>query len=118
MPSAPHAVLSSAIRTDYHRAMAPELERLVELAYDAPLTPNGWQLFLQALCEHTGASAAGLKWLAYAPERFHMVDVGFEPAVLRGYSEHFARIDAWSHVSLCEDADVFGDEMLPRATLE
>jgi DNA-binding CsgD family transcriptional regulator len=93
-------------------------ERLVELAYDAPLTPDGWRPFLNALCEQTGASAAGLKWLAYSPERFHMVDAGFDPAMLRGYATHFGRIDTWSHVPLAVDADVFGDEMMPRAELE
>ena len=98
--------------------MALPFERLVELAYDAPLTPDGWRPFLQALCTHTGASAVGLKWLAYTPERFHMVDVGFDPAMLRGYAERFARIDPWSQVSLGDHADVFGDEMMPRRALE
>ncbi|MEO8846220.1 MAG: helix-turn-helix transcriptional regulator [Kofleriaceae bacterium] len=98
--------------------MAPLFERLVELAYDAPLTPDGWRPFLHALCEHTGASAAGLKWLAYSPERFHMVDSGFDPVILRSYAEYYGRIDPWSHVPLAGDADAFGDEMLPRRELE
>jgi len=93
-------------------------ERLVELAYDAPLTPDGWRPFLHALCEQTGANAAGLKWLAYSPERFHMIDAGFDPAMLRSYAEHYGQIDPWSHVPLSADADVFGDEMLPRRELE
>ena len=98
--------------------MAPSFERLVELVYDAPLTASGWRPFLDSLSARTNARAVGLKWLAYQPERFHMVDVGFDSTMLQLYSRRFAQLDAWSGVPLAADADVFGDEMLPRAQLE
>jgi DNA-binding CsgD family transcriptional regulator len=98
--------------------VAPSFERLVELVYDAPLTASGWKPFLDLLSARTNARAVGLKWLAYQPERFHMVDVGFDTTMLQLYSRRFAQLDAWSGVPLAADADVFGDEMLPRAELE
>jgi DNA-binding CsgD family transcriptional regulator len=98
--------------------VALSYDRLVELVYDAPLTANGWKPFLDALCTRTSSRAAALKWLAFEPPRFHMVDAGFESATLHPYVQHFAEVDPWSSVRLAGDADVFGDEMLPRAELE
>ncbi|MEO6776954.1 MAG: helix-turn-helix transcriptional regulator [Kofleriaceae bacterium] len=98
--------------------MAPSFERLVELVYDAPMTAIGWKPFLDALCARTHARAAGLKWLAYEPDRFYMVDAGFDTEMLQGYAQRFGQLDTWSTVRLADDADVFGDEILPRAQLE
>ncbi len=95
-----------------------KFERLVELVYDAPLTHNGWSVFLDALGTATSTRAVGLKWVSIENQQFRMIDNGLEPDVVRAYGERYSALDSWSAVPLAHDADVFGDEMLPRAQLE
>lgn len=91
-------------------------DELVGLAYDAPFSTTGWMPFLRSLNAVTRSRATAIKWLA--PRGFHVIAEGFESAPMRSYQERYAAIDVWSNVELTADADVFGDEMLPRRALE
>ncbi len=96
-----------------------KFQHLVELVYDAPLVTDGWSIFLNALSVTTGARAGAIKWMKHDdPQRFRMVDSGLEPQAVKGYGERYGALDTWSRVELAHDADVFGDEFLPRRELE
>jgi DNA-binding CsgD family transcriptional regulator/PAS domain-containing protein len=93
-------------------------DQLVLLAYDAPLHPEGWMPFLRALRAETGSRAACLRWLSLETGRSKLVSAGLEAEALRDYADHFDALDPWTKVAVAPGDDVFGDEMLARATLE
>jgi DNA-binding CsgD family transcriptional regulator len=93
-------------------------DELVTLAYDAPLSTAGWSSFLRALGDATRSRATAIKWVAYEPRGFHMIADNFGASAMRGYEQRYSALDVWSSIELAGDADLFGDEMLPRAVLE
>lgn len=65
-------------------------------AYEAATDPSKWKDVLRELARHCGATKAALFTpVEGATQRFLWCDIGFDPAILQAYSDHWVKEDAW-----------------------
>ena len=93
-------------------------DRLIHLAYDAPLHRDGWMPFLEALRIETRSRGASFKWGSYADGSARLLSAGIEEDALRLYGTTFGAMDPFASVKVKPGDDVFGDEMLTRRQVE
>ena len=89
---------------------------LIALAYDAALAPEKWQAFMERFAKAMGARSAGLREIDYNTEQVRLFEtVGFDPAYVAAYRQHFVRLDTLAHFyrSVPIGTVKSGDEIVP-----
>lgn len=89
---------------------------LIALCYDAALAPEKWRAFMTQTTRALEARSAGLRDVDYDAERVRMFEtVGFDPAYVAAYREHFVHVDTLAPACLAMPvgAVVTGDEVVP-----
>jgi hypothetical protein len=82
-----------------HGFIEKEFPRLLDLLYDAPLDPEGWPVFLDALPASFGGASGILQFIDVATSAiraFH--GFGADPVFIDSYAEHFASINPYAPV--------------------
>jgi PAS domain-containing protein len=70
--------------------------RVAIAAYEAAIDPAKWKDVLSELAQHCGATKAALFTpVENATQRFLWCDIGFDPAQLAIYGNHWVKEDAW-----------------------
>lgn len=89
---------------------------LIGLAYDAVLTPERWPVFMGRLASAMGARSAMLREVDYDAGSVGLFQaVGYDPAYVAAYREHFIHLDYFAPTFLNAPigAVVLGNEAVP-----
>ena len=89
---------------------------LIGLAYDAVLTPERWPVFMGRLASAMGARSAMLREVDYDAGSVGLFQaVGYDPAYVAAYREHFIHLDYFAPTFLNAPigAVVLGSEAVP-----